>query len=429
MLLAIGVLLFLILVHELGHYVAGRLLKFKITEFSIGFGKAIWSRTNKRGEKISLRIFPLGGYCAFAGEIEEEPKRDADGNIIEEEKKEEKVLTKEERKLKKLEEKSQRQILKKEKKAQKAKNKGKKVKKPKSKPMVYDEKDGHFNNYKPWKRMIVFFAGIFMNFVVAIIFSLISLCTIGGRDIVQVEKIDELSGISQVLQVNDAIYEMNGEKFDMAFGSSFNVALSNVLSQANSAVANNEIASIEDFRFSAKVKRDDEFIILDDLRLYELAKTDTNKDGVIDDEDQVNYSLGVQLDYYVHTFVEALARCWSYAFGLAWMVLKTLWLLITFQLGIDAIGGPITTIATMATITQTSFSNLLLLIPLISANLAVFNLLPLPALDGSKMVFTGIEWARGGRPINRNIENMIHFVGLCVLFGLVILIDILHFAL
>ena len=65
-LLAIVILLFMVLVHELGHYIAGRILKFKITEFSIGFGKAIFQRTNKRGEKISLRIFPLGGYCSFA---------------------------------------------------------------------------------------------------------------------------------------------------------------------------------------------------------------------------------------------------------------------------------------------------------------------------------------------------------------------------
>ena len=73
-LLAIVILLFMVLVHEFGHYIAGRILKFKITEFSIGFGKAIFSKKNKRGELISLRIFPLGGYCAFAGEGDDEEK-------------------------------------------------------------------------------------------------------------------------------------------------------------------------------------------------------------------------------------------------------------------------------------------------------------------------------------------------------------------
>ena len=65
---AIMVLLTMVLIHEFGHYIVGRWLGFTITEFSIGFGKAIWQRKNKRGELISLRIFPLGGYCAFLGE-------------------------------------------------------------------------------------------------------------------------------------------------------------------------------------------------------------------------------------------------------------------------------------------------------------------------------------------------------------------------
>ena len=58
--LAIAVLLLMVLIHEFGHYVVGRMLGFKITEFSVGFGKAIFQRKNKRGELISLRIFPLG---------------------------------------------------------------------------------------------------------------------------------------------------------------------------------------------------------------------------------------------------------------------------------------------------------------------------------------------------------------------------------
>ena len=72
-LLAIVVLLFMIMIYELGHYTAGNLLKFKINEFSIGFGKAIYSKTKKNGEKFSIRIFPLGGYCAFEGEDEDKP--------------------------------------------------------------------------------------------------------------------------------------------------------------------------------------------------------------------------------------------------------------------------------------------------------------------------------------------------------------------
>ena len=74
LLLALVILLLMVLVHEFGHYTIGRMLGFKITEFSVGFGKALFSRKNKRGEIISLRLFPLGGYCAFAGEEETDEK-------------------------------------------------------------------------------------------------------------------------------------------------------------------------------------------------------------------------------------------------------------------------------------------------------------------------------------------------------------------
>ena len=71
--LAIVVLLFMIMIHELGHYTAGKLLKFKINEFAIGFGKPIFSKTKANGEKFSLRLIPLGGFCAFEGEDEDKP--------------------------------------------------------------------------------------------------------------------------------------------------------------------------------------------------------------------------------------------------------------------------------------------------------------------------------------------------------------------
>ena len=74
---AILVLLLMVTIHELGHYVAGKILKFKINEFSIGFGPKIFQKTKKNGEKISLRAFPLGGYCAFEGETENSENPDA----------------------------------------------------------------------------------------------------------------------------------------------------------------------------------------------------------------------------------------------------------------------------------------------------------------------------------------------------------------
>lgn len=72
-LLAILILEFLIFVHELGHYTAGKLLGFKILDFSLGFGPKLIKF--RRGEtSYSLRAIPVGGSCQFDGEDEEEKK-------------------------------------------------------------------------------------------------------------------------------------------------------------------------------------------------------------------------------------------------------------------------------------------------------------------------------------------------------------------
>ena len=67
-LIAILILLVMITVHELGHYIAGKIFGFGIDEFAIGFGPKIFKKTKKNGELFSVRAFPFGGFCAFRGE-------------------------------------------------------------------------------------------------------------------------------------------------------------------------------------------------------------------------------------------------------------------------------------------------------------------------------------------------------------------------
>ena len=367
-LLAIVVLLFMVLVHELGHYIAGKILKFKITEFSIGFGKAIFSHTSKKtGEKFSFRIFPLGGYCSFYGE-------DDDG-------------------------------------------KG-------------DEQS--FNNQKPWKRIIVFFAGVTMNFITAIIFSWILLCTV-GYDVPQIVNFSQEINVG-VFKKGDVITHIDGRKIDFAFGENFVDLINEQKSEAKSFYESEDyIAGQEYPPFSMTVERNGEIKELT-VAVLPYEKTITNDDGTTSTE--TVYVMGLESDLvgsacttaYKYGFFDGLGRAFPMAFGFAWVVLKSLWLLITFQIPITEMGGTITTIATMAEYTQLNPANLLIFIPLISANLAVFNILPFPALDGAHVLFTTIEWIRR-KPIDRKVENTIHFVGLCVLFAFVIIVDILHFVL
>jgi regulator of sigma E protease len=79
-LLAILILLVMITVHELGHYLAGKIFKFGIEEFAIGFGPKIISKKKKNGELISLRAIPLGGFCSFKGEDQDDSDPSAFNN-------------------------------------------------------------------------------------------------------------------------------------------------------------------------------------------------------------------------------------------------------------------------------------------------------------------------------------------------------------
>ena len=363
-LLAIAILLFMVLIHEFGHYVVGKILKFKITEFSIGFGFPIFSKTNKKtGEKFSLRIFPLGGYCAFDGEDDD---------------------------------------------------------KESTSPTA-------FNNQKPWKRILVFFAGVTANFITAIIFSWVLLCTI-GYDVPQIARFDNVQYVNPY-QVGDVIVAIDRKKIDFAFGENFVPLVNEQKVLAQEYYKENGADTQDKYTFKMTVKRDGETV---NLQIVVYPVVQTTDDGT----EYINCMIGLESAEgeepctvaYVYDAWSGFCRSFEMAFGFAWVVLKSLWMLITFQLPISQMGGTIATISAIATYASESLSTLLVMIPAIAANLAVFNILPFPALDGSHVLFTLIEWIRG-KPINRKVENMIHTVGICILFAFVIIVDILHFVL
>ena len=69
---AILVFGFLILIHELGHFISARIFKVKINEFSIGMGpKLLWYDSKKSGTRYAISALPIGGYVAMAGEDDE----------------------------------------------------------------------------------------------------------------------------------------------------------------------------------------------------------------------------------------------------------------------------------------------------------------------------------------------------------------------
>ncbi len=91
--------------------------------------------------------------------------------------------------------------------------------------------------------------------------------------------------------------------------------------------------------------------------------------------------------------------------------------------------GPIGIGAQIDLANQAGPAVLMLLAALLSANLGMLNLLPVPALDGGRLAFLGVEWLRGGRPVDPAKEGLIHFIGLAVLMAFILIVsmhDIAH---
>ena len=86
--------------------------------------------------------------------------------------------------------------------------------------------------------------------------------------------------------------------------------------------------------------------------------------------------------------------------------------------------GPIGIGSQIDQASQAGLSTLLILAAALSANLGLLNLLPIPALDGGRLVFLGLEWVRRGRAVDPAKEGMVHFVGLAVLMALVLVISL-----
>ena len=104
------------------------------------------------------------------------------------------------------------------------------------------------------------------------------------------------------------------------------------------------------------------------------------------------------------------------------LILSTLKNLVFKGQGVDDVTGPVGTVYVIQEVTQQGgFEVYLELLALISVNLGVMNLLPLPALDGGRLVFLIVEAIRR-KPINRRIEGMVHFAGLMFLMALMVFV-------
>lgn len=413
-LLALLALMAMIVVHELGHYTAGKLLGFKIDEFAIGFGPKIFKRKNKKtGELFSIRPFPIGGFCAFHGE-------DADGALLDEN--------------------------------------GNQVKDANGN--IIKDPDA-FNNQKPWKRLIVLFSGAFMNFLSAILIITIYFSAY-GQPLPYVVGTYDVPSYQNVFEQGDVLLSVNGKQINLMAQEDLDNVFKKVGDNAEFRVLRNgkriKITASKFFYdpfedgdyiyavdgkkldtpvayadYLATVKSNDAFIVT--VVRYdekgEICEQSTMKvqKGANPEDANGFYSYGFGITRTIARaklpFFLAFGRAWSFCFFIVFKILASFGALITGKMGIEGAGGTITTIITMAKVSALGFDSFMYVVAIISANLAVMNLLPFPALDGSRMLFTLIEMIFK-KPVPRKVEAVIHTVGLVLLLVLAVFLDVFH---
>ena len=360
--IALVCLMLMIILHELGHYTFGKIFKFKINEFAIGFGPKIFSRTNKKtGEVFSIRPFPFGGFCAFGGEDEE-------------------------------------------------------------------SSDPHdFNNRPVWQRIIVLFAGAGFNFLSAFIVITIFFSAYGeyfpvvGNVYEHVEYIDdvnyEIVEGSQTLKEGDVILSINGKD-------AYSLLEYNKLT---------ELIAGENDNLDVVVLRNGKKETLHIVKHYYVTyseKTDDNGNKYTVEEISKNKGLGMALGAFTPhklSFGKALGHGATFGFDVLKVTGKSLKQVFSGAISVsDSMGGTATAIYSLAQLVQAGIPAIIYGFCILSVSIGIMNVMPLPALDGARIVFAIIEGIRR-KPVNRKIEGTVHFVGLIVLLALAIILDLVHF--
>lgn len=293
--IGIFLLLLMIIIHEFGHFIAGKLLKVPVYEFAIGMGPKIFEKKGNKETTYTIRCIPVGGFCSF-------DKGDATGI-----------------------------------------------------------QDLELNKYPIWKRILIFSAGATFNIVSAFLIAIFISGVIGlptpTTNIVSIA--DERA--DSFLQAGDTITSIN----------SINV-------ENNFSLMSQEIAKTEDGTINITVRRANEEKT-SDIKLIDMngswmlgvsiAKTNVKSIGLI------------------NILRDSFTYCWDTGAS----VLLSLKGLITREVKLNQMSGVVGIVDAVGQAAHENLLNVLHYFILLSINLGIFNLLPIPVLDGSKIIFCVYE--------------------------------------
>ena len=380
----LGVIVFL---HELGHFATAKYFGMPVSEFAIGMGPRIFSV--RKGETVySIRVLPLGGFVNIEGmqpenfDLERFKKEKTDEII--EELRNEKGLSEKSDEIESEEfvnEVSKRLDENVEKELKKQEN---------------IQKNGFFAK-SPFSRFVVLIAGVMMNFISALIALFVMLSITGVMPIKYtapvVGEIQADSRAKEKLRVNDRILAVNGEN------------VSNWVEMSEKVLKISQNYKDEDV--SLKILRNDK-------EITENVKLTYNKEA------KANL-LGIQVLSQKTNINERIKMSFVLFRDYFKLTLDGVRMLVTGKVAMKEMTGPVGLPKIVGqAYGQGGFFALLVIFILISINIGIMNLLPIPALDGGRLIFVIPEFF--GIKVNKKIEEKIHMIGMIFLLVLMLVI-------
>ena len=327
----------IILVHEFGHFITAKKSGVFIYEFSIGMGPVIYSHKGKDGINYNIRALPIGGFVQMAGEVGED-----DDSV---------------------------------------------------------KKEQFMCNRPKWQRLIILCAGVFNNFVLAIVLLFLMACIWGPTSSTpKVLNVLENSAASKAGILNgDIITSINGHKF-----TSWDVGQIYLYYKNTDNI------------YSFGLKHQD-----GTTETVEVSPLITK-----DEDGKETKTFGIQIDNYREKNLwENICYAFEKFVDVIHSMAITVWGLISGQLSVQSLSGPVGIYKVIDTSIQYGLQQLIYITAFLSINVGFINILPFPAFDGGHVLFLLIEKIKGS-PVNANVENVINLIGFSLLMLLMIYITI-----
>ena len=372
---AIFVFGIIILVHELGHFLMCKLMGVRVNEFAIGMGPKLLS-FGKKETAYTLRLFPIGGFCAMEGEDEGAPTPSAIGGN-----------------------------------ADRAEEDG-------GEPALPDEEEAPaepdpraFPNKKVWRRILIVVAGAAMNLVLGYVllvayYGIFTVPDASGKarfSSTIIASLPETAVSYQTgLRPGDEIVKIDGKR---------TVTDSDLV-----MIMQSDEDGIMDMTVRRAVDGKKKTVLLKGVQ-FQLEVGENGKNRLIYDFKV----LGIE-----KTVWSTLVQAGKMEYSVATMIWRSLGDLITGKYGINDLSGPVGTMdiigdAVAGANTSEGMMTLIMLVVMITVNVGIFNLLPLPALDGGRLIFLLFEGIFR-RPVPAKYEGMVHFIGLMLLLLLMVVV-------